>query len=119
MQKTIPIWAIDVKKHHHYWLKYWIKLVAIYLSVITSKSLLPRSDLFHCAQFFGDPISFAHSIGWAKPKCMSCLKAIKQTHIMGAKAYDSLPNDLLVSKLKAYGIDKNGLNLIHNYLKKT
>lgn len=37
---------------------------------------------------------------------------------MGAKAYDSLPNDLLVSKLKAYGIDKNGLNLIHNYLKK-
>lgn len=37
---------------------------------------------------------------------------------MGAKAYDSLPN-LLVAKLKAYGIDKNGLNLIHNYLKKT
>ena len=37
---------------------------------------------------------------------------------MGAKAYSSLPNDLLVAKLKAYGIDKNGLNLIHNYLKK-
>ena len=33
-----------------------------------------------------------------------------------SKAYDSLPHDLLVAKFKAYGIDKNGLNLIHNYL---
>ena len=32
------------------------------------------------------------------------------------KAYDSLPHDLLVAKFEAYGIDKNGLNLIHNYL---
>ena len=30
------------------------------------------------------------------------------------KAYDSLPHDLLVVKFKAYGIDKNRLNLIHN-----
>lgn len=29
---------------------------------------------------------------------------------MGAKAYDSLPNDLLVAKLKAYGIDKKNVN---------
>ena len=33
-----------------------------------------------------------------------------------SKAYDSLTHDLLVAKFKAYGIDKNGLNLIHNYL---
>ena len=34
-----------------------------------------------------------------------------------SKAYDSLTHDLLVAKFDAYGIDKNGLNLIHNYLK--
>ena len=33
-----------------------------------------------------------------------------------SKAYDSLPHDLFVAKFEAYGIDKNGLNLIHNYL---
>ena len=33
-----------------------------------------------------------------------------------SKAYDCLPHDLLVAKLEAYGIDKTGLNLIHNYL---
>ena len=33
-----------------------------------------------------------------------------------SKAYDSLPDDRLVVKFGAYGIDKNGLNLIHNYL---
>ena len=32
-----------------------------------------------------------------------------------SKAYDTLPHDLLVAKFKAYGIDKNGLNLVHNY----
>ena len=34
-----------------------------------------------------------------------------------SKAYDSLPHDLLVAKFEAYGIDKNELNLIHNYLR--
>ena len=33
-----------------------------------------------------------------------------------SKAYDSLPHHLLVTKFEAYGIDKNGLKLIHNYL---
>ena len=33
-----------------------------------------------------------------------------------SKAYDCLPHDLLVAKFEAYGIDKTGLNLIHNYL---
>ena len=32
------------------------------------------------------------------------------------KAYDSLTHEHLVTKFEAYGIDKNGLNLIHNYL---
>ena len=34
-----------------------------------------------------------------------------------SKAYDPLPQDLLVAKFEAYGIDKNGLNLVHEYLK--
>ena len=33
-----------------------------------------------------------------------------------SKAYDSLPHDLLAANFEAYGTDKNGLNLIHNYL---
>ena len=33
-----------------------------------------------------------------------------------SKAYGSLTHDLLVAESEAYGIDKNGLNLIHNYL---
>ena len=36
-----------------------------------------------------------------------------------SKAYDSLPHDQLVAKIETYGsdkIDKNELNLIHNYL---
>ena len=33
-----------------------------------------------------------------------------------SKAYDTLPHHLLVAKFEAYGIDKNGLNFIHNYL---
>ena len=33
-----------------------------------------------------------------------------------SKTSDFLPHDLLVAKFEAYGIDKNGLNLIHNYL---
>ena len=32
------------------------------------------------------------------------------------KPYDCLQHDLLVAKFEAYVIDKNGLNLIHNYL---
>ena len=31
-----------------------------------------------------------------------------------SKAYDCLPHDL-VAKFEAYGIDKTGLNLFHNY----
>ena len=33
-----------------------------------------------------------------------------------SKVYDSLPHDLVVAKSEAYDIDKNGLNLINNYL---
>ena len=33
-----------------------------------------------------------------------------------SKAHDSLPHDLLGAKFEVYGIDKYGLNLIHNYL---
>ena len=33
-----------------------------------------------------------------------------------SKAYHCLPHDLLVAKFEVYGIDKTGLNLIHNYL---
>ena len=33
-----------------------------------------------------------------------------------SKAYDCLPHDLLVAKFEAYGIDKNGLTLIYDYL---
>ena len=33
-----------------------------------------------------------------------------------SKAFDCLPRELLISKLLAYGFDKNSLNLIHSYL---
>ena len=39
------------------------------------------------------------------------------TVLMGlSKAYDCLPHDPLVAKFEAYGINKTGLSLIHNYL---
>lgn len=34
-----------------------------------------------------------------------------------SKAYDCLPYGFLVAKFEAYGIEKIGLNLLHNYLK--
>ena len=33
-----------------------------------------------------------------------------------SKAYDCLPHDLLAAKFEAYGINKTGLNLMHNFL---
>ena len=33
-----------------------------------------------------------------------------------SKAYDCLPHDLMVAKLEAYGISKEGLQLISDYL---
>ena len=35
-----------------------------------------------------------------------------------SKAYDCLPDDLLVAKFEAYDIEKTDLNLIHNNLSK-
>ena len=35
-----------------------------------------------------------------------------------SKAYDYLPDDLLVAKFEAYDIEKTDLNLIHNNLSK-
>ena len=32
------------------------------------------------------------------------------------KAYNTQPHNLFVTEFEAYDIDKNGLNLIHNYL---
>lgn len=33
-----------------------------------------------------------------------------------SKAYDCLPHDLIVAKFEAYGLNKNGLNLLLDYL---
>ena len=33
-----------------------------------------------------------------------------------SKAYDCLPHDLIIAKLEAYGLDKNSLSFIYNYL---
>ena len=34
-----------------------------------------------------------------------------------SKAFDCLNHELLIAKLSAYGVTKNSLQLIHNYLK--
>ena len=35
-----------------------------------------------------------------------------------SKAFDCIPNDLLIAKLSAYGFDKTALKYIYSYLKK-
>ena len=35
---------------------------------------------------------------------------------LNTKEFDCLPNDLIISKLSAYGFSLPSLNLIHNYL---
>ena len=32
-----------------------------------------------------------------------------------SKAYDCIPNDLLIAKLEAYGLDKTSLHLLRDY----
>ena len=65
----------------------------------------------------------AHSLQHALLKLLQALQEeLDKSVFVGtismnlSKACDSLPHDILVAKFEAYGIDKNGLNLIHNYL---
>ena len=50
-------------------------------------------------------------------------KALESSNIVGnvlmdlSKAYDSLPHDLLIAKLAAYGLSYDSLLFIYNYLK--
>ena len=52
----------------------------------------------------------------------SCQKELDDSGYVGTilmdlfKAYDCLPHDLMVAKLEAYGISKEGLQLISDYL---
>ena len=36
-----------------------------------------------------------------------------------SKAFDCIPQDLLIDKVHAYGFDENALVLVYSYLKKT
>ena len=51
-------------------------------------------------------------------------KAVDNGNVFGAlltdlsKAFDCLPHDLIIAKLKSYGFNLTALNLIHNYLTK-
>ena len=69
---------------------------------------------------FGKAHSSRHAIlkllhVWQKELDKSCFVGIILTDL--PTAYDPLPHDRLVAKFETYGIDKNGLNLTHNYLK--
>ena len=64
----------------------------------------------------------AHSTQHALSKLLKAWQELDKSGFEGtilldlSKAYDCLPHDLLIAKFEAYGIDKTGLNLIHNYL---
>ena len=50
-------------------------------------------------------------------ECLDNNKLVGAVFMDLSKAFDCLPHDLLIAKLKAYGFDRNVLKLFHSYLK--
>ena len=50
-------------------------------------------------------------------ECLDNNKPVGAVLMDVTKAFDCLPSDLLITKLEAYGFDRNTLKLLHSYLK--
>jgi len=98
-------------------LKVFAKILERILSRQLSEFITPKFSPLLCGFREG------HSTQHALLKLLEDWRSRLESHeIVGtilcdlSKAFDTLPHDLLIAKLNAYGLDRNSLKLIDNYL---
>ncbi len=102
------------------------------VSILPAMSKIYESILNEQLRAFFEDIFDVHISAYRKAhSCQSVLlklienwrEALDQSHFVGAilmdlsKAFDSMPHDLIICKLKAYGLTDRASNLMANYLK--